>query len=481
MNRRAFVVGCSLAALAECGRRTSDRLEMSIVAVSQELDPYAAPNLESAELSWLYADGLTGADLSAPQNGSLCVRPPVRSIAGKTVSYAYELRRGVRWHDGTPLVARHVNDCFERLRMSAWGHQRPFSLVKRIDVHDTLHFNVTLAEDDPRFPFAFFTPIGSPGVPLVRPGRVPIGTGPFRLSERTPDTWLLEQWSGSPRGAPAVSRARLAYLADDRTQEVMLSSGETDIALFVSGDYLRVRQIPYVRRHSGVGYAIVNAAGSLSDASLREGFAAAIDRREIATKVYRGMTSSYQSVVAPAIQGSDIALAHDYNPAFAREAFRKKAPGQLEIAATSGTSEQIGLLIQEHLARVGVKASVRTYAAQLFLASEGPLRTGRFDVALFGEYFSPDPDLEATWGCDARAPSGGNFSRLCDPRLDAFARSGKLRNALEELRRQAVVVPLVESVQFVGLSGRIRGVTNPRDQMPTAFDCANWSLMGTTN
>jgi peptide/nickel transport system substrate-binding protein len=477
VDRRGFIVGSSLAGLVACGsKHLSERLEMSIVAVSQELDPYVAANLESAELSWLYADGLAGADVSKPEAGSLCARPPVRSTAGGRPSFDYVLRDGVKWHDGKPVTAQDVADCFHRLRGSTWGHQRPFSLVHRIDVTGPLRFTVVCNSDDPQFPRAFFTPAGSPGVPLVRAGRIPIGTGPMRLTARMPDAWGAERWSGSPRGTPAMARMRLSYLADGRTQEVMLSSGESDVALFVAGPFLAAHDIPYFRRRSGVAYAIVNATGSLADPAMREAFSAAIDRSEIVTKIYHGMNEPYDSVVAPFIEGARIRLAREYDPAFARDAFRKRSPDHVEIAVTEGSSEQIGLLMQEHLARAGVKAFVRKYAVQVYLGPEGPLRSGRFDVAIFGEYFSPDPDLAATWGCAARPPNGGNFSRLCDPALDTFARSGDVRGALEELRRQAVVVPLVGSVQYVGLSKRMRGAGNAHDLIPTVFACAEWSF-----
>ncbi|HTA37516.1 MAG TPA: hypothetical protein VK760_00500, partial [Candidatus Acidoferrales bacterium] len=193
-------------------------------------------------------------------------------------------------------------------------------------------------------------------------------------------------------------------------------------------------------------------------------------------KIYRGMTKPYESVVAPFVAGSEIPLARAYDPAFASSVFRRRPPAHLEIAVSAGASEQIGLLMQEHLERVGAKASIKKYAAQILLAPQGPLRSGRFDVALFGEYFSPDPDLTATWGCEARPPNGGNFSRLCDPSLDRRAAAGDIRGALEELRRQAAVVPLVGSVQYVGLSKRTRGAKDARDMIPTVYGCAEWSF-----
>ena len=449
---------------------------MSIVAVSQELDPYAAPNLETAELSWLYADGLMGSDLAHPETGSLCVRPPIMRTFGPggRASFDYELRGGVRWHDGKAFVAQDVADCFARVRASTWGHQRPFSLVTHIDVRDEAHFTVHLSEPDRRFPLAFFTPFGSPGVPLVRPGRLPVGTGPFRIAAKTSDAVSYERWSGAPRGTPQARSARLRYLVNGDTQNVMLFSGDTDVALFASQNEVIRRGFPYFRRRSGVAYAILNVRGILATPQQRDAVAAAIDAGEIARKMYHGWASAYRSVVAPGAATPPVEVAHDYDPSYARTVF---ARGQVPIELVAYTDAQpIALLVQDQLARCGIHATIRTYPVQEFLAPSGPLRSGKFDVALFGEYFSLDPDLEASWGCSSVPPAGGNFSRLCDERLDRLARAGDLRGALEALREDAVVVPLVRSVQCIGLSKRLRGAKDPPDLLSSVFQCVQWRI-----
>lgn len=444
--------------------------------MSQELDPYAAPNLETAELSWLYADGLMGSDLAHPETGSLCVRPPVMRTFGPRgrASFDYELRGGVRWHDGKALVAQDVADCFARVRASTWGHQRPFSLVTHIDISDKSRFTVHLSEADRRFPLAFFTPFGSPGVPLVRPGRLPIGTGPFKVTARTPDAASFERWSGSPRGTAKMGAARLQYLANGDTQNVMLFSGDTDVALFVSHAEVIRRSFPYFRRRSGVAYVVLNARGRLSQGQ-RDAVAASIDRNLIEQKVYQGWSPVYNTVVAPDAVVPPVAVAHRFDPSYAKAAFAK-AEAPLELAAYADT-QPIALLLQDQLARSGIRSTIRIYPVQEFLAPSGPLRSGKFDAALFGEYFSLDPDLEASWGCKSIPPGGGNFSRLCDPRFDAMAGAGDLRGALEALRRDAVVIPLVRSVQCIGLSKRLRGAKDPPDLVSSVFQCAQWQIV----
>lgn len=446
------------------------------MAVSQELDPYVSPNLESAELSWLYADGLIGSDLSHPEARSLCVRPPLMRTFGLDgrASFDYELRRGVHWHDGKPLTARDVVDCFARVRASTWGHQRPFSLVTHIETRDQSHFTVHLREPDRRFPLAFFTPFGSPGIPLVRAGRFPIGTGPFKLTARTADAASFDRWPGSVRGNPKVSSARLRYLANGDTQNVMLFTGDTDVALFVSHKEVIRRGFPYFRRRSGVAYLVVNVRGRLATPQQRDAFAAAIDRNVIEQKIYRGWSPVYDTVVAPQAVVPPVVVAHSYDPSYAKAAFAKiDAP--IDVVAYTD-AQPIALLVQDQLAHSGIRSTIRTYPVQEFLAASGPLRSGKFDVALFGEYFSLDPDLQASWGCGSIPAGGGNFSRLCDPRLDAKASAGDLRGALEALREDAVVIPLVRSVQCIGLSKRLRGAHNPPDLVSSVFQCAQWQI-----
>jgi ABC-type transport system substrate-binding protein len=355
-----------------------------------------------------------------------------------------------------------------------WGHQRPFSLVSRIDVWDQWHFTVHVSEPDRRFPLAFFTPFGSPGIPLVRPGRLPVGTGPFALTARTPDAATFRRWDGSPRGVPRVDAAQLSYLASDQTQNVMLFGGQTDVAFFVSHQEVMRRRAPYFRRRSGVAYIVINTRGALSHAQQRDAFEAAIDRDVIAQKVYRGWSPVYDTVVAPTATVPAVSVVRRYDPAFAKSVLGKLEK-PIELVAYADT-EPILLLVQDQLERAGIRASIRTYPVQQYLAPEGPLRSGKFDVALFGEYFSLDPDLASTWGCNAIPPNGGNFSRLCDRRLDVFARSGNLRGALDVLRDDAAVVPLVRSVQCIGLSTRLRGAHDPPDLVSSVFQSPQWSI-----
>jgi peptide/nickel transport system substrate-binding protein len=473
MNRRAFIAAASAASIAGCARPAPDRtLRVSFGAISEEVDPYIAPNFETAEVAWSYADGLTGDDLNDLSARSVCAKAPTANAT--FTAFSYELRDGIRWHDGKALDAHDVVACLARVQKSPWGSQRPFSLVERIDVVDPLRFTVRLTKSDPRFPLAFFTPFGSPGLPLIRPGHLPIGTGPFSITQRSPDLVVYRAWSSSPRGVPHVSNMRLQFVAGYQPAEVMLKTGESDLALYVPYQDALARGLPYIKKLNGVGYVILNTQGVLNTPQRRRAFMAAIDRATIVEKLYRGWSRVYDSVVAPAIPGSSIPLAPAFDTTLARSALAHL--DNIDIAAVSGTAEKVGLLVQSQLARAGVHTSIQLASGQTWLAPSGPLRSGRFDVALFGEFFSLDPDLEASWGCAASSPVGGNFARFCDPTFDRAATAGDFPKALGILAAESVVMPLTLSYGCMALGRRIRGAANPPDLVSPLFQCAQWSV-----
>ncbi|MGZ3496296.1 MAG: ABC transporter substrate-binding protein [Vulcanimicrobiaceae bacterium] len=475
MDRRTFIGTGALAFLSACARKTDNRLKLSTVALDAQLDPYASISLDSADLSWLFADGLIGADLRDPAKGSLSAHAPIGQPSARARSFRYELRPALRWHDGRPLQAQDVVDCFERVQRSPVGRLRPYRLVEKIAVHDPLSFTVHLSEPDPSFPMTFFGPLGSPGVPLVRTGHMPIGTGPFRISEHRPEGTTFERWTGSPRGTPRVPSAFLAYLANTNTQDVMLQTGETDIALGADPMFVLDRKIPHLRRTAGVGYMLLNTASVAPD--IRRAAAQAVDRREIIDKAYRHWAQPLHSILPTGAPGANVAETWTFNPDAARQVFSKHSGLELTIATAAGNAERIALLVQAQLRKAGAETTIRHYAPIEYFAPKGPLRTGQFDIAFSGDVSSLDPDLLATWGCAARPPSGNNFARLCDPAFDDLLRHGEMEQAMHRFWADTAVIPLAGYVWCIALGSRVRGVHQISPLAPSVYTSPDWYVV----
>ncbi|HEY8312641.1 MAG TPA: ABC transporter substrate-binding protein [Candidatus Baltobacteraceae bacterium] len=434
-------------------------------------------SLDSADLSWIFADGLIGANLDEPSSGSLCAVAPISRHASSTDAYGsffYRLRPNLRWHDGKPLVAQDIVDCFERVRRSPIGSVRPYRLVKRIVPHSDLTFSVFLRELDPLFPRAFFGPLGSPGVPLVRPGRFPIGTGPFRITNHRPDRTSFDRWAGSPRGTPRVSGLTLSYLADNNTQDMLIQTGEVDVALGADPTFVLPHNIRYVRRVAGAGYLLLNA--STLPQTVRTAVAQSIDRKAILRKIYRGWAQPLHSILPAGTPGAEIADPWQLDVEGARAFFKAHRSRKLTIATAPGNAERMALLVQSQLHDVGAEAELRRYAPIEYFAPGGPLRSGRFDIAISGDIASLDPDLLATWGCSARPPEGNNFSRLCDRRFDDAVREHALSRAMHTFWADAVAIPLADYVWCIAFTSRVRGISQITGFAASVYTIPEWRL-----
>lgn len=480
MDRRSFIGGAaSLYALAACGHAPpDDRLELSAVTLNTGIDPYKGTFFDTADLSWLYADGLVGTDLRNPHAASLSAQPPRAvslSSGASNTSFHYVLRSGIRWHDGAPFTANDVRTCLTRLQTTPWAFYRPYRLIERLDIHGPLSFTVTLSQPDADFPAAFFSPLGAPGLPLVRAADVPLGTGPFRVAAHDAERCTYAAWRGSPRGTPQVARARLQFLSDLQTQDLELRSGATDVAIGADQRYVRTHGIGYVRRTYGVGYVLLNVRGALANARLRQAAAQAIDRDAIVRTIYVGWAPAMRTILPPHSPGSAV-LAPPYDPQAARAVFAAHPRLTLRIATVAGNAERLALVVQAQLRRVGVRSQIHRYADAEYAAPDGPLRGGDFDLALWGESFSLDPNLLATWGCAARSPHGNNFARFCDPAFDADVRAGRMTRAMRRFWQDVPAIPLAAFVTCVAYGKRVRGVRPPADLGPSVYDCTQWSL-----
>ena len=133
-------------------------------------------------------------------------------------------------------------------------------------------------------------------------------------------------------------------------------------------------------------------------------------------------------------------------------------------------------LLQQNLQRAGIGLMLCPVAASQYLGRDGPLRTGSFDVAIYGVAYGRDPDLAADWSCNRRPPRGGNFTRWCDPALtEPCERDAKVRRCRGST---AVYRSFRSGIRYedVGASRDVVGFTPPSARVPMTYSCDRWSL-----
>jgi ABC-type transport system substrate-binding protein len=477
MRRRAFVASglasAGIAVAPVAGRRV---LRLAAVPFGHDIDPYrdAEPGVD--ELAWLYADGLIG--WGGGPIPLLASSFPDRSADGTT--YRYRLREAM-WHDGRRLHARDVVDAFAAVRATDWGRREPYAHVSEVRADGELDVVVRLRAAYPGFTGSFFAPFGSPALPLIRHdgGPTPIGTGPFAVRRRFGgERWSLERWSGSPRGAARLDGIEVTLLGTSLTANVQMLSGETDVALPLPPNTVGANRFTRFRRVTSTAVLLINAEGLLRTVSLRRAFAAVANVPALQHAYDHERSSLLASLQLEGADDGALADALMFRPQLAGVLNGLTRERELVLAYVAGSPshERTMTLLQQNLAAAEVRATLRPFPPPAYMGPVGPLRSGAFDVALYGLYYGREPDLVADWSCASRPPHGGNFARWCAPELERALQTGRTGAALRALYDQMPCIPLSHAYEHIGVARRVGHFALPGPYAPATYLCARWTV-----
>jgi peptide/nickel transport system substrate-binding protein len=211
------------------GRR---ELRVGVAGVPTSLDPAAALEGAVPLIARQVFDTLT-----AYREGSTDVAPALATrwaVSRDGLAWTFELREGVRFHDGTPLAAADVVASFERHRSGAAGSAVWPSLlrgtpgvVREVRAQGPRTVQFLLVQ-----PYApLLTVLAHPGLAVTRPGdggRL-VGTGPFRVADAGAGRLALESVPTSWAGSPRADRIVFVEVEGDDQAERELGAGTLDV------------------------------------------------------------------------------------------------------------------------------------------------------------------------------------------------------------------------------------------------------------
>jgi len=251
---------------------------------------------------------------------------------GKT--YTFELRDEVTFTDGTPFDAEAVKLNFDRIMDPATASTQASSMLggelydstEVVDTHTVaVHFT------GPYAPFlqaastaqlGFWSPkvIAEAGDKLKAGGPdVNVGTGPFVLSEYTPNQEIVYTrnddyaWGPHDAKAPKFETLRVQILPEASVRAGVVESGEADLASQLPpnvadglGDQLTVDSIEY----PGMPYSLFlnESYGVFADQKVREAFERAIDVGTAVEKIFFGQFPRAWSMLGSTTPGYDASL-----------------------------------------------------------------------------------------------------------------------------------------------------------------------------
>ena len=405
----------------------------------------------------------------AALEGRLATRWTV-SADGK--SFEFELREGVKFHDGTDFDAAAVKFSLERTKAMNPFAQASFNLISEIAVVSPRVVRISLSEPYP----AFLSILAQPQSAIVSPAAVarhgeqfavnPVGTGPFVFRARQADTNIvLDANPAYFRGAPKVDRLVYRIIPNASTRRLELENGGVDI-IQQAGQLAAIpsETIQALRNNRNVAIIEVpsqiirqlefnnkKTTGPFADIRVRRAVMHAIDYDGLlqgvfgntADRVYGPLTSNSWAF-NPRIRD----LAPKYDPAQARRLLAEAGvrPGSLTVPLYTFQGALWGAVatfVQANLADVGINVTIQQTE---FPALRALHTSGNFDIALDGRQpWYNDPDAHITIGyLSSLADSAMTFRFPKDNALDAAILKAQQTVSMEE--RKALYFKLQEDI-----------------------------------
>lgn len=317
--------------------------------------------------------------------------------------WRFELRRGVRFHDGTPFTADDVVFSLNRAAGAGsdmQGYTNTFKEVRKLDEHTV--------EVETLTPFPILPDVLTQVYVMSRKwceenkALAPVdrrkgienaasfkanGTGPFRLKERQPGarTVLVRHAAYWDKGEGNVTEVVFTPIGNAATRVAALLSGEVDVIEPVplqdverikASPKLKVMQGPELRtvflgmdqKRDELLFSNVKGKNPFKDKRVRQAFYQAIDIETIKSRVMRGAALPMALMVGPGIRGfsPDQNKRLPYDPEASRRLLAEAGyPSGFEVALNCPNDRYVNdadicQAVAANLARVGVKVNLQT-------------------------------------------------------------------------------------------------------------------------
>ena len=503
LTRRTVVGGListSFASLAQA--QASPVRGGTLTALLHPEPPYLLsavdPTLQMAVVTTKIYEGLLWYDLEMKPQPLLA---ETWSVAADGLSYVFNLRKGVKWHDGKDFTSADVAFSLNVWKTRHARGRQSYARVIGVETPDAHTIIFRLSEPAPQMA-TVFSAYESPIIPkhvfdgtdlLQNPAATaPIGTGPFKFKEwKRGDNLILERnanyWDGDK---PYLDRIVFRFIADASARAAALEAGEAQIGCLTPAplsDMERLTKNPaLVATVDGYQYMApvlllqLNVrSGPMANQKVRQAIAHAINRDLLTKTVWFGYghpaTSPVSSVVKAWYTTEGIPT-YPFDPkkaealldeaGFKRDASGKRFKMQSDSFPGGAEFTRTGEFIKQQLGRVGIDVELRTgdfpsYVRRIF---------GEYDFQSTSMYNGafPDPSagLQRLYWSKAAKPGVPfvNATGYANPEMDKILEAAQVENdpkkrwdLYAQMQRLALtelpIIPLME-MRFITLAQR---------------------------
>jgi peptide/nickel transport system substrate-binding protein len=355
-----------LAVAASCAApEPRNSLVFAPAADVRTLDPHNTTDNQSDQAIWMIYNALIRYDENMRFVPDLALS---WKVAEDQVTWTFELRKGVRFHDGAPFDAHAVKANFERVLDPEQGHNRRdlFAPIERVDVVDDFTVNVVT-----RFPFGAFEPMMAHVSSAIRsPTKDDSGTGPYKLRSWRKDLELIlernaDYWGEKGKLETIIYRP----IPEAASRIIALESGDVDVITQIPPkDTQRLEREPdvVVKKTVSIGaqqFRFHCKRKPFTDPRVRQAISYAVDRRSILENLMPGMADPSTGPLTPRMRGRADLGEIPYDPEKAKRLLAEAGyPRGFKTKITTTPRYNMGVELAQAMAaqleKVGIEAEI---------------------------------------------------------------------------------------------------------------------------
>ncbi|MCI0416494.1 ABC transporter substrate-binding protein [bacterium] len=342
--------------------------------------------------------------------------------------WRFHLRKGVHFHDGTPLTAEIVRQSFTHIKDAGYETSSFLRPVKDFVPVDNLTIDLITET-------SYVLPIKLPFLYVFvkkETGSFPfVGTGPYRVTVwEPPNDMQLQFYENYWGGMPEFKSVQFRSVPSAIKRWQMLAHGQADI-IYSIASYMAQGPVERVQVFRRTGLAVYylgfhlrkDESNPFQDLRVRKAIAFAINKPELVRKILQGYGSVPTQPVAPIVFGyhPDIAMPH-YDLRSAQKLMEEAnyANGFDSRFDFSESRVREAMFVKNQLEKIRIRLALNSMPRS---SVYDLVEQGKSDLFLVG-WDCSSGDAGEFYEFNLHTPDGtygmGNYGRYSNPELDSI-------------------------------------------------------------
>ncbi len=458
--------------LAGCGAGATKKVVVvGMLGDVETLNPILSENSNETEVTNGIFSTLLKMNDRLEMEPDLLTKMP--ELSPDRLTYTFQLRQGVKFHDGVELTAEDVEFLY-RMKL-AEGNLVPsrdmWEAIEKFEIIDKYNFRITLKKPDVTWLQGWCYGEGmippkhllekefaASGGALTKGGpfsRHPVGTGPYMFVEWKRDQHILLKRNPHyfREGKPKIEKIVFKVIPDTNTMLAQFKKGEIDV--FSQAQANQYKELLEMKKkghaiavHKFPSYTYLHADFNLrnpifQDKRVRQALCYAFPKEDFIRTVLDGVATPADSYIAPMSWAYNPNVKkYDYNLAKAMQLLeeagwklrddgvRVKDGRELAFRISTNTENRTRTkfveIAKQAWEAVGARVTIQNYEGTTLFGDI--LEKGNFDIIVFAWVSGADPDGYTLW-YSKQDPlvygAGQNYVGYKNDRIDRLCLAGK--------------------------------------------------------